>query len=345
MERKVFQMEKNGKKVDMMPIMDDLSIYTNGMTLKEQIDNIRRAIRVGELFLGAYENADKLLEKYPNGSELLEGTYALVTDIDAFYIYDTDTKIWKAVIGSTSGILQLNGLTGTNGVLTITGGDINAVVPSSNVVDQTISQHLEYLASGYNDLKDAEYNTPVLFGNIKQESDAYVMQISANADLKGKLTLAIVRYSYTITAGETFNPSKKMKFKITYSDGSIEEGIISGKYPSTQLTRGQFKLDINSYHLAYFYNGANCSFINLATNEMIVKKYNLTSWYTNASGGYFTNLTIYGASDLNVLGFVKKDGNNRKSAILDYEYTIGTENIILTIYSDETFNGEVVIAI
>ena len=346
MERKVLQIEKNGKKVDMMPIMDDLSIYTNGMTLKEQIDNIRRAIRVGELFLGAYETEEKLLEKYPNGSDLVAGTYALVTDVDAFYIYDVETLTWKASLFSSNGIYQLNGLTGTNGVLTITGGDIQATVPSANVVDQTISQHLEYLASSNKDLQEAAYNVPVLTGEMVKESNAYVIKISADADLKGKLTSATLSFYITTTSGETYNGNLPMKYRLYYSDGTNEEGIITGKYARTtsdQLTRNQFKADAYSWHSVLF-NGKACSFLDLGKNELTIRKYNFGSWSTRAEGGYYTQVKLYGVYDLNVVGFVKKNGNVRTSAVLDYEYTLGGEQVTINIYSDEQIDGEVLIA-
>lgn len=346
MERKVLQIEKNGVMKDMMPIMDDLSIYTNGMTLKEQIDNIRRAIRVGELFLGAYENADKLLEKYPNGSDLVAGTYALVTDIDAFYIYDTDTLTWKAVIGASSGILQLNGLTATNGVLTISGGDINAVVPSSDVVEQTISQHLEYLASSTNDLKEASYYLPLLTGTLVKETSAYVLQLYADVNMKGKLSGAVVNFTIRIE-NDGRNNSLPVKYRITYSDNSTEEGIITGKYvnrESDQLNRGQFKVDASTYYYVVFYNSAVCAFTDLSKNEYKVKKYAFSNWYSNANGGYYTSITI-NYSDFNVLGITKIDGNKKTSAVVDYEYNIGGTSTILTITSDEQFSGEVTIAV
>lgn len=344
MKRKILQIVENGVKKDMMPIMDDLSIYTNGMTLREQLEAIRRAIRVGELFLGAFPSEAKLLETYPNGSELLVGTYALVADIDAFYVYDTDTKTWKAAISSANGIFQLNGLTGTNGVLTITGGDINAVVPSSNVEEQTISQHLEYLASGVSDLKDAEYNVPTLTGTLVKETSAYVLKLSASADLKGKLTGAFVQFTITQESDGVRNNSLPVKYRITYTDGTTEEGIISGRYVRTQLTRGQFNVDASTYYQVVFYNKALCAFVDFGTNEYKVKKYSFANWYNNADGGYYTTLSIP-YTDFNVLSFNKKDGNKKTSVIIDYEYTIGGTSCVLTLYSDETFSGEVMIAI
>lgn len=346
MERKVLQIEKNGKLVDMMPIMDDLSIYTNGMTLKEQIDNIRRAIRVGELFLGAFENADKLLEKYPNGSDLVAGTYALVTDIDAFYIYDVETLTWKAVIGAASGILQLNGLTATHGVLTITGGDIDAAVPSSNVVDQTISQHLEYLASSTKELKEAAYYVPLLTGTLVKESGAYVLQLYAATEMKGNLSGAVVTFTLTQeTDGR--NNSLPVKYRISYDDGTDEEGIITGKSvrsTSDQLTRGQFKVAASTYYNVVFYNRAVCSFMDLSKDEYVVRKYQFRNWYSNASGGYYTTINI-AYSDFNVLGITKVDGNKKTSVVVDYEYTTGGTSTTLTITSDEQFSGEVTIAV
>ena len=343
MERKVLQILKNGKMEDMMPIIDDLSIYTNGMTLKEQLDNIRRAIRVGELFLGAFENEEKLLEAYPNGTQLPLGTYALVGDVDAFFVYDIETLTWKAAIFGASGIFQLNGLTGTNGVLTITGGDINAVVPSSNVVEQTISQHLEYLATTTNDLKDAEYNVPTLTGTLVKETSAYVLKLSADADLKGKLTGAFVQFTIS-TESDGRNNSLPVKYRITYSDASTEEGIITGRYVRTQLNRGQFNVGASTYYQVVFYNQALCSFIDMDVNEYRVRKYSFSSWYSNANGGYYTSITIP-YSDFNVLSFTKKDGTNRTSVILDYDYIIGGTSTILTIYSDEQLSGEVMIAV
>ena len=346
MKRKVLQIEENGIREDMMPIIDDLSVYTNGMTLREQIENIRKAIRVGELFLGAYETEIKLLEKYPNGSDLLVGTYALVTDIDAFYIYDTDTMTWRATMFSSNGIFQLNGLTGTNGVLTLTGGDINATVPSSDVPEQTISQHLENITNKTNDISTlvnaSAYNIPVMSGKLKKEDNKYVLEVDARKEWRGKLTFALVSYDISKTSGEVYDGNAQVWFRLNFGSGGVSSlfQITSRKY-TEKLLRKHFNSNSYVYYLVYFKNETNCSFLGKEINSLEVKRYTLGTWYSTENG-YYSQITV-NSPNVNVLSFSKIEDGKKKSAVLDYSCNTVEDKTTITVYSDEKISGEMVV--
>ena len=118
---------------DIIPYVDGYGVEIGGTNIVDYLDQIESTFAKSLLFLGAFASETALLTAYPNGSDLEVGTYAIVSDTDTLYIYDTDNEEWLPTASSISGIMELNGLTPVSGALTITGGDINSTVSSAEV--------------------------------------------------------------------------------------------------------------------------------------------------------------------------------------------------------------------
>lgn len=141
---------------DVIPFVDDLAVRTHNMTLKAYLDSLDIEREKNVLFVGAFANETALLTAYPNGANYTVGTYAIVADTDTMYVYDTDDKVWKGTLSTIHSIIEINGLTGTNGIVTITGEDINSTVASATTPTQSISDHLETLTSDLIDVDTRE---------------------------------------------------------------------------------------------------------------------------------------------------------------------------------------------
>lgn len=205
MKRKVLTFTNElGEQEDLIPYVDDLAIKIGGTNLKDYLSQIEETSKRASLFLGAIESETALLEKYPNGSDLKVGTYAIVADRDAIYIYDTDTSRWLQTYANISGILQLNGLTAINGSLTITGGDIEATVSNAGTPKQTITAHLDTL-----------YNLLMSSGELKliQNDNNYV-------------NIWDLAYGYYIYKHTGLNDTELRNFEFVYGTG---KSIIVGE--------------------------------------------------------------------------------------------------------------------
>jgi hypothetical protein len=91
MKRKTLTIiNEEGVREDLIPNVDALAVSINGSNLKETIESINSQLKANSLFKGAYGSENELLAVYPNGTELEQGTYAIVTDDDSIYLYGTN---------------------------------------------------------------------------------------------------------------------------------------------------------------------------------------------------------------------------------------------------------------
>lgn len=352
MQRKIltFRNEK-GEIEDLIPYVDDLSIQIGGTNLRDYLAQIEENLEIAKKYLGAFESEASLLSKYPDGSELPEGVYAIVTDIDALYIYDTDGKRWLRTASATLGVLQLNGLTPINGSLTITGGDIQSTVSNADTTTQTVTNHLDNL---YSKAKDLEYVQNGLvasatFNGFTVNGNYVDCKVSVDARYK-KCDFV----SFQISRSTSININDKNKviiLRISYSDGTTESGTL---YSSDVIQLTLNKLDAG-LGLSSLVGGLQIlvkrgiqSYVaqNVLLNEMAQPVFHTAnistySWTTDAvNGGY--KATIYAptspyASSFNVISVFKKVDSKYTTAVVDYEIT---DNAIY-LYSDEVFAGTI----
>lgn len=352
MQRKIltFRNEK-GEIEDLIPYVDDLSIQIGGTNLRDYLAQIEENLEIAKKYLGAFESETVLLSKYPDGSDLPEGVYAIVTDIDALYIYDTDGKRWLRTAGATLGILQLNGLTPINGSLTITGGDIQSTVSNADTTTQTVTNHLDNLYSKAKDLKYVQNGLVAIadFNGCQVDGDYAICKISVDSRYKNCDFI-----SFTIKSPSSFSSSdrnKLMRLQVTYSDGTVQKGEL---YSSDVI---QFTMDkLNGYlGLNYSSQGQQVlvrraiqSYValNITLNDVahpIFHKANINtySWTTDSvNGGYKANIlapTSPNASGYNVISVSKKTNGKFTTAVIDYEVTDSG----IYLYSDEKFEGTI----
>lgn len=355
MKRKVLTMTNNGVREDLIPYVDALAVVMDGSNLKETLAKIKEDIQRNKLFLGAFSTEETLLSSYPNGSTLEQGTYAIVTDVDAIYLYDVESLSWKKTATSSLAISIINGLTPVNGTLTITGGDINSNVPNADVPEQSITNHL-------NTLYDKADNVGVaLNGTIAEDYGSLVTivgeKITFNAQVyngykESDFIYMLLRKPSSITESDY---EKNVEIKITYEDG--ETKTLSLYSADSQRLTYQNLVDYiginNSISSGIFtlikITGSNGILTNINKNSIsrrVITTYmlNTSRWVDNEEGtGYKYVLTagktMYTGS-YGVLGVYKENNGIKTTAIVDYT----TQENIITIYSDEKFNGGVTIS-
>jgi hypothetical protein len=356
MQRKTLTFRNSqGLEEDLIPYVDDLAIKIGGTNLRDYLAQIENTIQTSNLFLGAFESESLLLKTYPNGTELKVGTYAIVSDTDSLYIYDTDSLRWLKTASATVGIIQLNGLNAINGSLTITGGDIYSVVGGANVENQTITAHLEDL---YNE-KD-KLNTEIAI--LKEQGVAYsynkeatsietnYIDFNVNVYKTFKKSPLIIVQLASVSNISSEDAEKNARLNIKYDDGTNETLDIkttdgySVKYRNMSNFVG--KLSFNPYvalyitpdrKLAYILNKYGYNPAPVIETYMIYE----TSWVDNEEGtGYKKTISLPKTSftdSYGVLSAYKKVGNKRTTVILDYVL----DGNVLTLYSDEKFTGGV----
>lgn len=350
MKRKVLTITNElGEQEDLIPYVDDLSIQIDGTNLKDYLDQIEETLLRASLFLGAFESEEQLVSKYPNGSDLKAGTYAIVTDRDAVYVYDTDTQRWLQTLSHASGILQLNGLTPVNGALTITGGDIHAIVPNADVDDQTITNHLDAL---YSHLQDAKYT---VYGTIAYDTGTVATSVETNKVTFNAKVNDVFKNSKFLYM-ELRKPSsiredeytKNLEVLITYNDKTTKTLSLY----SADTQRLKYIDLVELYQLQYGSSYAPkvllCVEGSIAYIPYYSKKSNLTTvrkefnisssnWIDNEEGtGYKYVITpSIGNTFSTMIGVYKLNGSVQTTAIVDFELTTNS----LTIYSDSKFDG------
>ena len=357
MKRKVltFQNEE-GNYEDLIPYVDDLSIQIGGTNLRDYLAQIEDNLEISKLFLGAFTSESILLQKYPDGSGLPAGTYAIVTDEDALYIYDTDNLRWLKTASATIGIIQLNGLTAINGSLTITGGDINSTVPNATTTTQTITNHLNDLYNVQNTNENVKLATITYdYGLIKPQVDTSAITFRFRVyDLfrKSRFIYAKLRSPADISS---ISDNPNIKINIEYQSGETRTlNLYSADYEVVTYR------DLNNY--LGFPNKESYVIIDLLADESsnIAVLTNLNKsgpdnkksvtydvledgWLENEEGTGYKYIITAGktsyASSYVVLNVYKQTNNIKTTAIVDY--TI--EENIITIYSDEMFAGGITI--
>lgn len=347
------RVKENGEIEDLIPYVDALAVKVNGSNLKEVLTAINDHIKANNLFKGAFSSETTLLATYPNGSELPQGTYAVVTDEDAIYIYDVETLTWKRTATSALSIVEINGITATNGSLTLTGGDIIANVPSAEVDEQSITNHLETLYSKSNDASLITNGTIA----VEQAEPSSVVD-STNVIFNTQISSAFAKSSYigmkfrkpsNVTASDD---SKSVKIQITYSDGTTKKlSLYSAdgltiKYKDIKDYMGMSTL-VTEIDVLLRIKGNSATLINIykGLQRTVSTTYTLSTsnWIDNEEGtGYKYVITadssIYTNSYV-VLGVYKENNGIKTTAIVDYK----TQSNVITIYSDEKFAGGVTI--
>ena len=348
MERKVLTYDDNGVRRDFIPYVDDLSVMIGGTNLRDYLAQIEENIQRALLFLGAFESEEALLQKYPNGTELTKGTYAIVADEDALYIYDTDTLRWIKTASATIGVLQLNGLNPVNGSLVITGGDINAIVPNAPTESQTITAHLNELY-GITNLHNATKSGIVAIAHANDTTsvgDNVTFNATFGMNYKDS-KLYVTKLNRASSVPESIY-DKGTKINIKYADGETKVCSLATADGGVFTYRNAIDLygyQFNPYVLLYV--TGNVAYI-LTTNEKshsqrtddyLIRSAN---WVDNEEGtGYKYVVDINPrAYRPNVLSVYKEISGARTKAVVDYKIT----GNVVTIISDETFEGGVVIS-
>ena len=350
MQRKILTFRNSSGEVeDLIPYVDDLAIQIGGTNLRDYLAQIEENLEIAKKYLGAFESETALFNKYPDGSELPEGVYAIVTDIDALYIYDTDGKRWLRTASATLGVLQVNGLTPINGSLTITGGDIQSTVSNADTTTQTITNHLDSL---YSKVADTQYVQNGLiatgtFGGYTVNGDYVDCKVNVDARYKNCNYI-----NFQLGTGASLNSADKKKvirLEIAYSDGT---SAMKWFYSSDAVQITMNKLDAynglsNSSQVQFVLvrnTGQAYQAQNLFMDSMshpLIYTQNISlygGWTTNDVGtGYKLALLppVTTATSFVVLSISKKKNNIYTTAVVDYQVT----STGITIYSDEQFDG------
>ena len=363
----------SGETEDLIPYVDGYGVVIGGTNLVDYLDQIESTFSKALLFLGAFADETALLTAYPNGSDLEEGTYAIVADTDTLYIYDTDNAEWLATASNISGIMELNGLTPVSGALTITGGDINSTVSSAEVQTQTITAHLNNLYSE-NDTQNTE------MGNLYNESIGTLYATTSSID-NGTLTYTATvsardynRAVFTayIRANDNADGTENVQFTITdgthtntypvyYSTDTNLESQVKYKqlhaklgfrgYRSPKNTSGRspearcfvYLYDTGSKAYIYDYSSMPISrteIYSIAQNSWIWNS-TLNEYYQDIDFRTLSSEAIKVKPTYVVLSINKQVNDRITTAVIDYRIDNTYDKIRL--YSDEQFAGSIAI--
>ena len=348
MKRKVLTIiNELGQQEDLIPYVDDLSIQIDGTNLKDYLAQIEETLLRASLFLGAFPSEEKLLSTYPNGTTLKEGTYAIVTDVDAVFLYDTETLTWKQTLSHASGILSLNGLTPVNGALTITGGDIKAIVSNADVDEQTITAHLNELYSHLQDAKSIVYGTVAYdtgYTATAVGDNVVTFKAKVNKVFKNSKLLYMEFRKPTIAESEY---NKNLEIEVTYTDNTTKKLSVY----SADSKRLKYRDLVELYEVNIGSNYAPKVLLCVEGTVAYIPYYNKISkiqkefyiyegnWLDNEEGtGYKYVITpSQGTTFSTMLGVYKVKNGIQTTAIVDFELATNS----LTIYSDSQFGGVV----
>lgn len=354
MKRKILTFKNSlGQKEDLIPYVDGYGVVIGGTNLVDYLAQLEDTFEKSKLFLGAFESETALLNKYPDGGNYEVGTYAIVSDSDAIYIYDTDSLRWLKTASNISGIMQLNGLTPVNGSLTITGGDIKSIV-SEGLVDnpnQTITAHLSNL---YDKTINLDDNIQSMAGNVvanlgigkaTETVNSLVFEFS-NVPNAYKNSNVLVFSLGVVTDNLSYvKDNSHVILKINYIDGSTKEKelkIASYDY----LTYGILKetIDLSSGGNALVYETNQGSILMSVTGrtwytQPFIRTYDVWTslWVDNEEGTGYKYTINLPTSKSQVLNISKKNNNIYTTAVIDYKIA----NNVLTLYSDVQFTGNV----
>lgn len=352
MQRKILTFKNsNGLTEDLIPYVDDLAVQIDGTNLKDYLAQIEDNLEVAKLFLGAFADETSLFAKYPDGAELPVGTYAIVTDTDSLYIYDTDALRWLRTASAIMGILQLNGLSPINGSLTITGGDIKSTVSNAETQTQTITNHIDTLYAKNNSLEALKESTIAdyySYDGLVESGSSVLCKITVDA--KYKDCDYIFFKIQGAPSGSTIDKTKYIVLQVTYTDGTVlKHTLYSANGKTITLNKMDSYLGVKEYSdtTAVLVKKGNSRFeaINIQINELmpINKTVALSSsnWVNNETGTgykYVLNAPIstYTGS-YNVISISKKSGTLYTTAVVDYEIS----GNVITIYSDSRFDGKI----
>lgn len=354
MQRKILTFKNDaGQLEDLIPYVDDLSVQIDGTNLKDYLAQIEDNLEVAKLFLGAFTDETSLLNKYPDGTSLPVGTYAIVSDTDSLYIYDTDNLRWLKTASATVGILQLNGLSPINGSLTITGGDIQSTVSNADTKTQTITNHLDTL---YSKAKQHDYaNTGTIAvphtydGFVEKER---VVTYKVRVANHGKGAYFTYLEFKGLSADNTTTAEKGIDLEITYNDGTVVNKSLytaDNKRVTINLLKTFIGLDSSSaVRVSLVKMGDSMSAYVMTINTsaitnpiMATASITESKWIDNEEGtGYkcvinapeSTYTTSY-----TVVSISKVVNGIYTTAIVDYKVS----GNVITVYSDTKFLGKI----
>jgi hypothetical protein len=352
MKRKVLTLDNNGVKEDLIPYVDDLAVVTGGSNLKEELEKIKSSIQKNNLFLGAFSSEQTLLASHPNGSELNQGTYAIVTDEDVIYLYDVETLSWKKTATSGLSILEINGLTPINGSLTITGGDIKSTVPNAEIEEQTITNHLNDLYSETSKIDDISSMTIAVgqgYANTTIENNSIVFNRTFYYKNSNTLYMTL-QYPSGI---KTTDYNKYTNVKLNYNDGtsklvylySADNEYLTYKDLMLFLGLSQYNTEVDILLKIRNDKAVVINMYKKGPARMMSNTYYLrqTGWVDNIEGsGYQYIITAEESAQSNsyvVLNVYKEKNGVKTTAIVDYSINGNT----VTLYSDEKFDGGITI--
>lgn len=353
MQRKILTFKNDaGQLEDLIPYVDDLSVQIDGTNLKDYLAQIEDNLEVAKLFLGAFTDETSLLNKYPDGTSLPVGTYAIVSDTDSLYIYDTDALRWLKTTSTTLGIINLNGLSPINGSLTITGGDIQSTVSNASTKTQTITNHLDTL---YSKAKQHDYaNTgtiavPYSYDGFVEKDRVITYKVKvAN---HGKGTYFMYLEFKDLYANNSVTAEKGIVLEITYPDGSVDSRTLyTADYQKVtiNLLKTFLGLEMSSdvrMALIKMNDSSSGYVLNIntsATTNPIMATASITTanWIDNEEGsGYKYVITAPPSTyttSYTVISISKVSNSVYTTAIVDYK----VNGNVITLYSDTKFSGK-----
>lgn len=353
MQRKILTFKNDaGQLEDLIPYVDDLSVQIGGTNLKDYLSQIEDNLEVAKLFLGAFTSESSLLSKYPDGTTLPVGTYAIVSDTDSLYIYDTDELRWLKTTSTTLGIINLNGLTAINGSLTITGGDIQSTVSNADTKTQTITNHLDTLyakAKQHDYANSGTIAVPYSYDGVveKERVITYKVKVANH----GKDAYFMYLEFKNLYANNSVTAGKGITLEITYPDGTIRtKTLYTADYKQVTINILKTFLGLESSSdvrtALIKMNDSSSGYVltlntSAITNPIIATAgISQSNWIDNEEGTgykYIINApsSTYTTS-YTVVSISKVIDGIYTTAIVDYK----VNGNVITIYSDTKFSGK-----
>lgn len=350
MDRKTLTHDVNGVRRDFIPYVDDLAVMIGGTNLRDYLAQIEGELERASLFLGAFSSEEALLNKYPNGTELEVGTYAIVSDEDALYIYDTDSARWLKTASATIGVLQLNGLSPINGALTITGGDIDATVSEAENPTMKITAHLNELyakSKGTDSLKGGLVALDYGISPTVEENDYIVYKATVGANYKNAPLLLLKLRKF---GSGYINSTKLLKLNVAYSDGTSRETFLctaDGQTLTYNTLNNSLNLAEQPYVLVSYddYRDGYFRVLNVYKKRgtsygTLDQTLSSSNWIENEEGnGYKQVIEFNSYQGVELLTVYKTVDGVKTTAVYDYQIS----GKVLTVYSEERFTGTVII--
>ena len=353
MQRKILTFKNDaGQLEDLIPYVDDLAVQIDGTNLKDYLAQIEDNLEVAKLFLGAFTSESALLAKYPDGIVLPVGTYAIVSDSDSLYIYDTDNLRWLKTASATVGILQLNGLSPINGSLTITGGDIQSTVSNADTKTQTITNHLDTLyskAKQHDSANTGMIAVPYSYDGFVEKDRVITYKVKvANYGKGAYFTFLEFR---GLSTNDAVTAEKGVDLEITYSDGTvITKSLYTADYQRVTINLLKIFIGLENAQtvrttLIKMSDSMSAYVLTMNTSAitnpiMATASITTANWIDNEEGaGYKYVITAPSStytSSYTVISVSKVSNSVYTTAIVDYK----VNGNVITLYSDTKFSGK-----